>query len=549
MPTPLLDEQLRRRRQRVALVVLGLLIFLNVLTLRIVGMKLLRGVPMDYPVMEDHFKYGSIGSDTLKSGLPYWIWKVLPDVFPSFLPQNGKTGYAAFGLIVEKDREGKPMDRPVGFSKRRIGRPWGLDLVGLNCAFCHASTLRKSEGDLPVPAILGMPAHTVDVEAFFVFLFETAKVPGFSARVLEKIQEQRNHELGKKRGSMGWFHRMFYRWILIPLYRFEIGKLEQKFCFINKLQATECEATRMTADAGPGRMDLWAPYKVQRFVTSIKLYDLLPDLKPPWLDSIDLDVGEAPGFADMAPLWQLETRMGRGFHWDGNTRMVSDYRVIAALGMMITSQALDKPRLDRILRWTKTYLPKEEYHDLASEPFNTKIPHLFTLGRQLFAQRCATCHSLLGSRFGEVEPIESIETDRNRYDAFTDELALKLTRVGTPYKGGLRDVQKTLGYINLPLDRIWLRAPYLHNGSVPTLRDLLKIPPNRPQKFCRGNDVYDWENVGFRSDLVTKNGTKSCGPFFKYDTGVKGNGNQGHPYGADLKEFEKESLLEFLKTL
>ena len=51
--------------------------------------------------------------------------------------------------------------------------------------------------------------------------------------------------------------------------------------------------------------------------------------------------------------------------------------------------------------------------------------------------------------------------------------------------------RKTNGYANMPLDGLWLRAPYLHNGSVPTLRALL-FPEERPAVFYRGYDVYDW---------------------------------------------------------
>ena len=51
--------------------------------------------------------------------------------------------------------------------------------------------------------------------------------------------------------------------------------------------------------------------------------------------------------------------------------------------------------------------------------------------------------------------------------------------------------RKTFGYANSPLDGVWLRAPYLHNGSVPTLRDLLEPSDQRPKTFYRGYDVYD----------------------------------------------------------
>ena len=106
---------------------------------------------------------------------------------------------------------------------------------------------------------------------------------------------------------------------------------------------------------------------------------------------------------------------------------------------------------------------------------------------------------------------------------------------------------KTHGYANVPLDGIWLRAPYLHNGSVPSLRDLLEPSDNRPTVFYRGNDVYDPQNVGFRADLPEADGKK----FFAFDTRVPGNGNQGHEgaeYGTELSTDKKNALLEYLKT-
>jgi hypothetical protein len=57
-----------------------------------------------------------------------------------------------------------------------------------------------------------------------------------------------------------------------------------------------------------------------------------------------------------------------------------------------------------------------------------------------------------------------------------------------------------IGYIAAFLDGIWLKAPYLHNGSVPSLRDLLEPAAQRPKVFWRGYDVYDQTKVGFVSD-------------------------------------------------
>ena len=107
--------------------------------------------------------------------------------------------------------------------------------------------------------------------------------------------------------------------------------------------------------------------------------------------------------------------------------------------------------------------------------------------------------------------------------------------------------RKTHGYANMPLDGLWLRAPYLHNGSVPTLRALLQPAAQRPQVFYRGSDVIDARNVGFIADVPEENGVR----YFAFDTRVPGNSNQGHEgaaYGTELSEPEKDALLEYLKT-
>lgn len=100
------------------------------------------------------------------------------------------------------------------------------------------------------------------------------------------------------------------------------------------------------------------------------------------------------------------------------------------------------------------------------------------------------------------------------------------------------------GYVAQFLDGIWLRAPYLHNGSVPTLADLLTPAAERPQSFWRGYDVYDPGRVGF---IVQGAAAERAGTH--YDTTLRGNGNQGHEFGTALPEADKAALLEYLKTL
>ncbi len=78
------------------------------------------------------FKYGSIGAEH-DAGIPYWIFFVLPRMFPEKLPGPG--GYASLGVAWEQGQE-----LPIGFTKKAIGFP----RVANNCASCHTASYRKS---------------------------------------------------------------------------------------------------------------------------------------------------------------------------------------------------------------------------------------------------------------------------------------------------------------------------------------------------------------------------------------------------------------------
>ena len=102
-----------------------------------------------------------------------------------------------------------------------------------------------------------------------------------------------------------------------------------------------------------------------------------------------------------------------------------------------------------------------------------------------------------------------------------------------------------MAYKARPLEGIWATSPYLHNGSVPTLWDLLQPPEKRPQVFITGSDVYDPVNVGF----VTSGAQAKASADFTYDTRLEGNHNSGHLYGTTLSDDDKRALIEFMKTL
>ncbi len=103
------------------------------------------------------------------------------------------------------------------------------------------------------------------------------------------------------------------------------------------------------------------------------------------------------------------------------------------------------------------------------------------------------------------------------------------------------EAAQTPRYKARPLNGIWATAPYLHNGSVPTLWDLLNPTKERPAVFFVGSRDFDPKKVG----LTTKEVPNS----FRFNTSAQGNWNNGHEFGTGLPQKDKQDLLEFLKSL
>jgi mono/diheme cytochrome c family protein len=169
-------------------------------------------------------------------------------------------------------------------------------------------------------------------------------------------------------------------------------------------------------------------------------------------------------------------------------------------------------------------------------------PALVAAGKPLFAQHCGSCHALDGQ--SKVIPIGEIGTDHEHLENWTQAAHAD----GASDRLGRERIEmvKNSGYLAGPLNGIWLRGPYLHNGSVPTVRALLQPQAQRPRTFYRGNDLIDATGVGFLSTEAEERGRRQ---FVFFDASQRGNGNAGHLYGIGLSSSEKDALLEYLKTL
>jgi hypothetical protein len=462
--------------------------------------------PVTYDSVTEHFKYGSIGSEPGVSLLrpvggalpPYWVFKALPSVCHDKLPG----GYASLGFVVEPGQ-----DLPIGVSRRRR---LGIDQVGLNCAVCHTGTIRDSPGSAP-RVVLGMPAHQLDLQRFIEFSLDCTLDNRLTA---DSVRASFPSQDGPSR-----FERGLFRLGLVD--RLKIQTLEQR----NRIAPILGDRVPRW---GRGRVDTFNPYKAIQFNWNL---DQLPEQ-------------ERIGAADFPSLWNQRPREGMNLHWDGDNDSVDERNLSAGLGAGITPVTVDHAGLKRVRDWIWA-LPPPKY------PYGIDAS-VAARGAAVYAQQCTVCHAdnrfrdgiTTGTGVGRVEPVSLVGTDRHRLDSYTSIFAANQYSLFPQSSFRFTHFRKTNGYANQPLDGIWARAPYLHNGSVPTLRDLLDEPAKRPPVFYRGYDVFDQARVGFVSDVPEENGR----PFFRYDVSIPGNGNGGHTYGTTLSDDDKRAVVEYLKT-
>jgi hypothetical protein len=449
---------------------------------------LFREVPDSFDSDEEHFKYGSIGTED-QDGIPFWIWLVLPRLFPEKLPGPG--GYASLGITWE---EGKEM--PVGFTKKTIG----FERVGLTCAVCHTATYRTTPEDKPILIPTG-PSNKFDVQAYLRFLSACASDPRFNSDyLLDAIYY--NHKFSPIEAAL-------YRYVLIPQTKKALLQQKEEFAW-----------TESRPLWGPGRIDPFNPVKFR---------------------VLRLPVDDTIGNSDMMPIWNRKAHQGQALHWDGLESSLVETIRTGAIGDGATKKSINIKGLERVEKYITERPPP---------PFPFAIDRsLAARGQQIFArQQCNNCHAPEGQRVGQVIPVTEpgLDTDHHRLDMWTKEAADKYNEFGKGYAWEFHNLRKVVpeGYQAVLLDGLWLRAPYLHNGSVPTLTALLTPPDERPKKFRRGYDVYDPANVGFLFE-----GLDAARVGFEYDTSLPGNGNQGHTYGTDIAAEEKRALIEYLKTL
>jgi mono/diheme cytochrome c family protein len=493
-----------------------------------------------------------------------------------------------FGLLRDPD---DPL-LPVGMTSaasRDLGLG-GIDrAMGVNCASCHVGEVRyrgKAMRIIGAPSFFDAQSFAVDLkDALAAVVKDPLRLARFVGRLLRPsapadaavIEGLANVEAKRHDGGIfanlraaiakGW--RQFFGGVRaaakrIPqlvkaLLHAEPSKIRSALkalaraagrtsaIFEARIRALGHKLVPATTRAGHGRLDAFGG----------GLQKVFPNEAPP---------PNAP--VSTPQLWDLERT--KWYHYDGNTNSAIERNVGNAIGLGVV---YEKAAFASTLRPKNLYKLEEIFRKTKPPTWPDFLPpidaSLVARGQEVYSAQCASCHD---ARAGELMSPRVIGTDEaaSRTNLLlvkgpdgkpTNALLLgakagrailerafeehrvtpeqrKRFAAGRPDPGTWR----ATGKMRIPfLTAVWATAPYLHNGSVPTLYDLLTPPERRPRKFLVGSYEFDPVKVGYvtRENDVAKS---------ILDTSIPGNGNGGHTAGANLSEPERMALIEYLKT-
>jgi hypothetical protein len=313
--------------------------------------------------------------------------------------------------------------------------------------------------------------------------------------------------------------------------------------FIDRLQGLGPNTTMRTVGSNPAEM-IAISLVAHRDVNTLAWQD------DPWYD-----VPTIPVPSDVPPWWRARKKNALFY----NAMARGDHR-----GTMILATALctdDVAEATAIASYFANIHAYVRSIEAPAYPFPIDAA-LAAAGKPVFDANCAPCHGTYAASEAEetypnlLFPLEIIGTDPVVAEGGTLWAPQLVEWFNASFYGSLTRMevdQPFVGYAAPPLDGIWATAPFLHNGSVPSLA-LVLDSERRPTYWRRASYTstdFDEVNLGWPY-VALEQGHAALPPSeakLVYDTTQFGHGNGGHTFGDHLTSAERRAVLEYLKTL
>jgi len=269
-------------------------------------------------------------------------------------------------------------------------------------------------------------------------------------------------------------------------------------------------------------------------------------------DPVDLSYQKEPNFpikgptpaSDVPPLWHVARKKALYYNGMGRGSFAKLLMQASVLGVKDSTHAREiLDQFQDIVAWAASIKPPVYPGTIDGE--------LLPRGKAIFEETCSKCHGTYGDDSdypNKIISLEKVGTDPYYARYFYNESGLTAwyNQSWFAHSQPASRLLPSLGYVAPPLDGVWATAPYLHNGSVPTLMELLDSG-SRPEFWKRTSEgnAYDYERIGLTyTHSDTKDKSKET-----YRTDRLGFGNSGHTFADHLTDDERRALVEYLKTL
>jgi mono/diheme cytochrome c family protein len=489
----------------------------------------------------ESFKNTALGN----LGVPMVMLRLFPVLFPQYWGPPSMN-FAPVGFAKDPYQvRALPLGLGYAASTPAVETPVGpvnVNVVTLTCMGCHGGRVEGPDGI--VRTIPGAPNTQFD--GFRTAIYATVTDPGYTAAAFRAALAAE---------PLGWVY-------------------EDPTMLVQETEERAIFMAAGGAEAMLAQLQQGSVFEATQFEETLGAYTygLTPNAPNPagptpgYLDAIGAGIAlivnpavmtsaqvqaavpPAPAMIDIMSVWNQNARPSA--QWDGSIENHLYRNLAAEFGVVGSPTNVSMPNADVTTTLTAA-MPAPPYPYAVDDAAAAQ-------GAVLFGKYCATCHS---DGNATIFPPSTTGTDPNRAIIWTpytvgglrEVLTIACTDPTTCDPGGVAPpaqdiVNPTGGYMALPLSGIWARAPYLHNGSVPTLSALLTN--ERPAQFYRGNITFDTVNVGFVSSAAVT-------PFAAiYDTTRSGNSSSGHntpeflgPINWAKSPTQLHQILEYMKTL
>lgn len=504
-----------------------------------------------------YFSYGdfsALSSDTLRVSATPWVVtasllalqeaggdpaKVSRDLVFNVYRRNG------FNIPAEIANwpGGDPLwkqDLPLGLNTARASRwlpPIAVSVANIGCAACHSGPVFRADGTPDLDRTwIGTPNSSINLEGYTSAVFSAMRTYGGDDARLWAAADILFPDLPFR-------ERWTLKLLVLPALRARVAELQASLGRAMPYNGGLPGATN-GLDALKDRLGLIP----EGALVERSVFNSVPDLGGRvWRTTLlntgayaipGIEIGKATQAADIDDA-----------HLDA-LAAIATFFTVPSMGVSEAAAEANIPKTRRLMRWLRDYEP---------QPYPAPVDAtLASQGRGLYVAACAACHGSFDTSLSRPKLVsfpnrsDDMGTDRLRLELFEQAV---IDAIDASRFGKYIDARSATQYPAPPLVGLWSSAPYLHNGSIPTLHHLMH-PAERPASFQVGGHALDLQRVGI-AGVLDNNGAWLYPQDYRpwsdpvlVDTAQPGLSTQGHdqPF-AGMSEADKAALLEYLKLL